>query len=213
MRLWKRLAILGIIVLVIGIFVASFSSISTQQYIPVTVSRGTHENPAVSANFSAGQLFDLYISPGATWAEDPLLDEGYPTRYVWVNVTDPTGKLVRIEYAFGRFDSQFAIYVINQLDDNGSTLRSFEPSSFRIRGNVTGTYTALLWQILPPPHDWFSAFDMRRLDLDIEYPNASLLPVGAVILVCGIIIMMLAWLDPWKKQKERNPTRRKSASR
>jgi hypothetical protein len=206
----RSLAVIGIILLLLGIIMMSYSNITTQRLKPEIVGEASPQNPpvSVSANFSAGELYSVYISPGEGWNQPPLEPVSgevlYPSRFVWVNITNPQGNTTVFEFAFGIVDSSMALYMISVLSSNFSRERTApSPSSFVLKADIDGTYTATLWQIIPYTTNPFGAFQLRKIHIEFEKSFSYLLYIGACLLVSGVAVLALASLKPYKKRKER----------
>lgn len=211
----KSLVALALILLFLGIIIMSFFNVTKQSYVPESppLDTGTGNYPNVSANFTIGEILNLYMSPGATWSQGQLEPESeeipYPTRFVWINITNPDGNLTILEFAFGASDSSFALYQISLLNSTDfTTVRTTSPGTLGYSSNVTmsGNYTIALWQLIPalssqsPP----GAFQLTKLNVQYvkAYPD-YVLPVGAVVFISGVAVLVLAWWEPWKKWEKK----------
>ncbi|MEM2912051.1 MAG: hypothetical protein QW146_06060 [Candidatus Bathyarchaeia archaeon] len=190
----KMLSFLGIVLIFLGVILMAYSNTTQEYYVigDVMGEGGTAENPSASANFSEGEWFDIFLSPGATWSMEPLLNEQYPSRFVWINLTDPAGKVTLFEFAYGKFDSSFGIYEINELAQNLSVIRKFDPREFKLKASMGGLYKATIWQVIPAPKDPFGGFFLRKIDVVVEKDFEYLLPLGAFVSVVGVAVFILA---------------------
>lgn len=197
----KVLPFLGIVLIFLGVILMAYSNTTQEYYVvgDVVGEGGTAENPTASANFSEGEWFDIFLSPGATWSMEPLLSEQYPSRFVWINLSDPTGKVTLFEFAYGKFDSSFGIYEINELSQNLSVVRKFDPREFKLKAGMSGFYKATIWQVIPVPKDAFGGFFLRKIDVVVEKDFEYLLPVGALVSVVGVVVFVFAWKGLGKK--------------
>lgn len=197
----KVLSFLGIVLIFLGIILVAYSNTTREDYVigDVVGEGGTAENPTASANFSEGDMFDIFLSPGATWSMEPLLSEQYPSRFVWINLSDPSGKVTLLEFAYGKFDSSFGIYEISELSQNLSVVHKFDPREFKLKANMSGLYKPTIWQVIPAPKDPFGGFFLRKIDVIVEKDFEYLLPVGAFVFVVGVAFSIFAWRGLGKK--------------
>lgn len=203
----RNLFILGLILLFVGIITMPYSNVPRQDLVPEVVAEATPENQKVSANFSSGELFDMFISPRASWAEPPLEKPGgdvpFPSRFVWVNISDPTGNTKTFEFAFGLLDGGFALYRVNEFSANLSIVSSLDPEDFMLRADTSGPYTASIWLVAPRPKDPFASFQIRKLNVEVERVYWYLLPLGTILSVFGVVVLALAKLEPWKGKRKK----------
>lgn len=205
------MAILGIVILLVGIVMMPYSNVTTQHLVTEEppVDEATPGNPPVSVSgyFSAGELYNVYISPGIGWDQnlEPATNETpYDSRFVWVNMTDPLGNTTIFEFAFGAVDSSMALYMISVLAANFSRERTApSPSAFALQAKVNGTYTAKLWAVIPSAPNPFGAFQLNRLHIEDQRSFSYLLYVGAGASISGIAVSVLAKLEPWKQQRKK----------
>jgi len=198
--------ICGVSILLIGVILISSSNVRIEKFAPEVLDEGSPENPQVSADLKSGEFFDLYITPGGTWAEPPLEPANgvpYDSRFVWINVSSSVGMKWIFEFAFGVTDHMIALYEVNELTENMTIKNSFKPGEFRLKAENDGRYQAVVWQIIPPPRDSFGAFQIRKLNLIEDRPFGFLLYVGLIVLCCGVTVLLSAKIKYGGRRKRR----------
>jgi hypothetical protein len=191
-----------------------YSNVRKETLIYEIVGEGDLE---VAAHFETGDRFGIYIAPGANWDKLPLEPAGgsipYPSLFVWLNVTDPAGNTIHLEYAFGLSGGRLSLYNITTIFEESSqtsyvSIVNLKP--LECKAETGGKYTAKIWSGIPssePP----VAFQLRKLNVKVERPYSYLLPIGAVIFASGIVTLALSRFGPLKLTKK--PLKRKLGSK
>lgn len=209
----KLLFATGLVLLLVGVILMSSSNLSFQRsevlWDPVKIEVNKWE---VTADFTAGDIIKLEISPGMNWIdtlEPPTAEVPYVNKAVYINVTEPSGKESYFEVMFITTYSppQLSIFNIRVLNSNGS----FTVKEGAIRGEAmqTGQYTAEVTGVSPrdeePPGSFI--FYKQRVNLFTDWPYSVFLYPGIAVFSLGVALFVLSF-----RRKKRRMPRRKRAS-
>lgn len=204
--------ILAVCILVssLGIIAMLYSNVTTETpiYEYEVLDEGASD---VKAYFETGDRFDVYIAPGVDWDKHPFepatTSIPYPFRFVGVDVTDPAGNTISLEYDFVLSGGRLSLYSITaEESSNASYVSVVNLKPLECKAETSGEYTAEIWGIVPNPQHPPGAFQLRKMQyvkVEVERPYSYLLPIGVVVFTFGIVISALSIFGPLKPKKKR----------
>lgn len=203
----------GLVLLFVGIILMSSSNLSSQRLEVLWDTAKIEVNKwEVKADFTAGDIIKLEISPGIDWIdylEPPTSEVPYVNKAVYINVTEPSGKESYIEVMFITTYSppQLSIFNITVLNSNGN----FAVKERAIMGEAmqTGQYTAEVTGVSPrggePPGSLI--FYKQRINRFTDRPYSAFLYPGIAVFLIGVSLFALSF----RKKKYRMLRKKREA--
>jgi len=165
----------------------------------------------VTRFFTKGDLIKVEITPAIDWSNQfdaPTPEVPYPSKGVFVNITDPLGQMT--EY-FCTFVQQQAnshtlfLYDLEITESHGLLVGSNSsiPKKYGITGEVmtSGNHTAWVWAVLPGGKQSAPSaiiFLKGKRTTSVEYPYSYFVYVGIAAIPLGTTLMIYGF----KKRKK-----------
>lgn len=157
--------------------------------------------------FMEGDLMKVEITPALDWSDPPLEPADsvpFPSKGVFVNITDPLGKMTEFFCVFVKPDSSsLMLYLMDiSVDESHGLLVGANASLEKKHGiagqaMTTGNYTAWTWAVLPGalPGSSYSppaamAFLKGEKIAHTEYPYSDLIYIGTAAIILGAVLMV-----------------------
>lgn len=219
----RTLVTLGIIALAIGLTTMLETGIFSKDVITYTTPWQNSDKWEISGNFTAGNMLNFTIVPGADWGlmAEPKRPGGqfpFDSLPVDVSLIDPNGGTTNFTYVFAQANQEglepqlMGFGATPTSNDGGMTLRKEDILAESnqtifyngIKGIVkySGIYRAVVVSSgLPTTPKYLRLY---RLDMSVERPYLFLTPIGGVIVGSGVA------LSAWGAKKPKHNIKRKN---
>jgi len=175
----------------------------------------------ISANFTKGDILKLVVSPASEWLkllEPTTGDVPYPSKFVWIDVTDPYGNVSAYEIAFAKplGASVLAFYKVSIRPNSttsgfgGQDIIGLSQTEKALVGRVmyTGQYLARVVAVLPGGGGPPDSLEFYKGNNVIVYPYRDYFYLAIIMSLSGIA------LSVWSlKVTKRRKIRRKKAGK
>lgn len=211
MRKW--LFAIGLILLFVGIILMS-SAVRSERTVreEENLIKSETDTWQISNNFTQGEKVKLVVKKGIDWTqnlEPPVMDVPYPHKFVYVNITAPSGEASTFEAAFISYQRIFALYQVKIVFSNGFDA---DKSSQGIVGYVreTGLYNATVIGFVPPGGSPPAGLTFVTIEevVFMNYPYSYLLYPGVATSLAGIVLSIMGKMT--SRRVRRKKVRRKS---
>jgi len=208
----KPLLVLGLVLLFFGTVLAS-SAVQSEEIIKETDELVNTEIDSwqISAEFTQGDKVRLSVTPGEDWdkyIEPPVVDVPVNHKFIFINITDPSGKDTFIELAYAKYQDQLGLYHVRVVASNGFDVQNDSQKIVGYAGE-TGLHTATIWGSLPPggkPASALALFKVKQNSI-INYPHSHLLYPGVAMLIAGAVLSGLGARISRAKPQSKKGTR------
>ena len=148
----------------------------------------------ISSNFTEGDIVEVVVSPNANWTKIPLEPTPPPpSKYVWVNITDPHGNKSWYEIRYVEAEGTLTIYNVTLESPNGFGSQESLQKEKGVVGKAlySGEYVAEVWFVGPgggpgPPSSL--AFMKANVTFTTEYPYASYFYPAVAMFLIGVVL-------------------------
>jgi len=191
----KRWALGMALLLIFGGAIALLRSFASEQKIIVTwdIVKTEVNKLEISANFTAGDVVKLSISPNRQWTpEPPVEDVPYPHIFVFVNITSPYGDNSSYEIAYVDY-LVYNVRLVYAGGFSGEVSNETVKTENAIVGEVlySGQYLARIVGVLNPggpPMAEALTFYEKQESIVTEFPYRDYLKVAIVVFFLGSVL-------------------------
>lgn len=205
----------GIIIILIGAGIASYSSVSQSGPQTATVASG-YNIWEISGNYSAGEKLLVGWRYAQAWTQglDEPEDDVVPVfhKHIWFEVDDPGNTTTEFNTAFTsygpsgeRLSGLFLCYINVSIRATGLNVTAQYPEYIGGITLMSGIYTARVVKDFEPPLNnvtppyWLA---LEREYTVVQYPFVLLLPAGCVVSGIGIVVSVVSARSKKNKPKK-----------
>jgi hypothetical protein len=212
----KKLATLGLIILVIGLGVAIWAGTFRKKVVLSTkLENDILEGSRTSGSFDVGNRLNITISPNPTlWFAEPKNDEySFSHLEVDVSITDPKGGKTNFTVIFAQEPNTLSLqfFIAKLVSNDGGLI--IEEENIKVKANTTiycsrisgivaynGTYSVVVGPDLPAPHHIY----LYKQEIAIESPYLYAVPISMVFIAPGIVLLTKATRKPKRRMTLKN---------